>query len=373
MIYDLIVVGGGPAGTAAAIIAARDGAQVLLLERGRFPRHKVCGEFVSAESLGLVADLLGSTHELIRGAPRMGSARLFIGTRVVNAEVAPAAASIARFDLDSALWQAALRAGVDARAQIAVQRITGTGQFAAATGAGEFESRAVIDASGRWSNLKPATSQQGNGQKWIGLKAHFTEAAPHPSVDLYFFEGGYCGVQPVQLFGLTEPGVNACAMVRADVATTLGEVFARHPALIERSRGWTQTIETVTTSPLIFSPPVPERNGIFCAGDAAGFVDPFIGDGISLALHSGTLAANCLRRFLGGASTLQSAIEEYRTAYAQRLAPVFRRSARLRRLLALPGELLRWFVPLMELSVVSNRVINSTRVRTGKKARVSPM
>jgi len=58
--YDLIVIGGGPAGSAAAIAAARAGAQVLLLERGRYPRHKVCGEFVSAESLDLLSTLLGT-------------------------------------------------------------------------------------------------------------------------------------------------------------------------------------------------------------------------------------------------------------------------------------------------------------------------
>ncbi len=52
--YDLTVIGGGPAGSCAAITAHRAGASVLLLERGRFPRHKVCGEFVSAEALGLL-------------------------------------------------------------------------------------------------------------------------------------------------------------------------------------------------------------------------------------------------------------------------------------------------------------------------------
>ena len=59
MIYDLIVIGGGPAGCAAAITAAQEGASVLLQERGRFPRHKVCGEFVSAESLHVLEKLLG--------------------------------------------------------------------------------------------------------------------------------------------------------------------------------------------------------------------------------------------------------------------------------------------------------------------------
>src|SRR6202035_869650 len=58
MIFDLAIIGGGPAGCAAAIVSASGGARVLLLERTRFPRHKVCGEFVSAESLGLLQDPL---------------------------------------------------------------------------------------------------------------------------------------------------------------------------------------------------------------------------------------------------------------------------------------------------------------------------
>ena len=78
MNYDLIIIGAGPAGTSAAISAARQGARVLLLERGRFPRHTVCGDFVSAESLGLLADLLDpDPAPLIDHAPRIPRARRF--------------------------------------------------------------------------------------------------------------------------------------------------------------------------------------------------------------------------------------------------------------------------------------------------------
>jgi flavin-dependent dehydrogenase len=75
---DLIVIGGGPAGTSAAITCARNGARVLLLERGRFPRHKVCGEFVSAESLDLLAGLLAPQDKpLLADAIRIPRARVF--------------------------------------------------------------------------------------------------------------------------------------------------------------------------------------------------------------------------------------------------------------------------------------------------------
>jgi len=75
--YDLIVIGGGPAGTSSAITAARAGAGVLLLERGRLPRQRVCGEFVSAESLALLAGLLGRTAaDLQQRAVQIPEARL---------------------------------------------------------------------------------------------------------------------------------------------------------------------------------------------------------------------------------------------------------------------------------------------------------
>src|SRR5581483_12063229 len=80
-VYDLAVAGGGPAGTAAAITAARFGARVLLLEQGRFPRQKVCGEFVSAESLELLQRLLTADTAglaMMERAPRIRTARLFL-------------------------------------------------------------------------------------------------------------------------------------------------------------------------------------------------------------------------------------------------------------------------------------------------------
>ena len=78
--YDLIVVGAGPAGSACAITAARAGAKVLLLEKDRFPRQKVCGEFVSPESLGLLHGFL--EDERFRSCPQVASSRIFMDSRL---------------------------------------------------------------------------------------------------------------------------------------------------------------------------------------------------------------------------------------------------------------------------------------------------
>src|SRR6266705_3312482 len=114
--FDLAVIGGGPAGTSAAITAARAGARVLLLERGKLPRQRVCGEFVSAESIDLLAGLLDlSSPNLLDEALRISEARMFFDGYVISTPVEPQAASIARLDLDLALWRSAERAGVDTK------------------------------------------------------------------------------------------------------------------------------------------------------------------------------------------------------------------------------------------------------------------
>ena len=339
--YDLIVIGGGPAGSAAAITAARRGASVLLLERGKFPRHKVCGEFVSAESLALLKTLLVAEHtELLQNSVTISQARLFLEGQVASSTVDPPAASIARFDLDQALWESAERCGVKTLQQSAVSKVSGKSPFRVDGAAGEFESRAVVNASGRWSNLNRHRNHPPD-PKWLGIKAHFAEPVPANSVDLYFFDGGYCGIEPVVL---REPSgkqgrINVCAMVRADVATSLAQVFASHTDLRSRSESWKLLSEPVSTSPLVFREPEPVEDNILMTGDAAVFVDPFVGDGISLALRSGSLAAECLEQCLRGEESVSDAANRYRLEYERRFTPVFHASRRIRRMLLLPRML----------------------------------
>lgn len=356
--YDLAVIGGGPAGSSAAITAVRAGAQVVLFEGKDFPRHKVCGEFVSAEALDVLRDLLKDSPDgfaLVDLATVLDSSRLFLGRRMIESAVEPAAVSIARHDLDAALWQAAQRAGVDARANSEVSSVDGEGPFQITSSSGTCAAKAIVIAAGRWSQFT-ADRIVPPGPKWIGVKAHFRETAPYPSTDLYFFNNGYCGVQPV-----APDAVNACAMVRSDRATNLKEVFALHPLLAERAGKWTPLMHPVSTAPLIYRHPQPTRGNVIFAGDAAAFIDPFVGDGISIALRSGHAAAECLKEYLSGEAILSSCVARYRELYSHHFAPLLSVASKVRSLLSLPVAARAVAFELLRLPGVMSLVIRKTR------------
>jgi 2-polyprenyl-6-methoxyphenol hydroxylase-like FAD-dependent oxidoreductase len=301
---------------------------------------------------------------LLGRAPRISQAQVFADGAVLGLEIDPPAASISRYDLDLALWRSSLAAGVGARDACGVLSVEGEGPFTVSTATRVFQAKAVANAAGRWSFLtRPETRARATAERWIGVKRHFRESQPSTSVDLYFFEGGYCGVQPVSA-GSRGSGqiVNASAMVRTDVATDLANVFELHPALRCRSQDWEPVTEQVTTSPLVFHKPEPLLGRVLQVGDAATFVDPFIGDGISMALRSGELAAECLQTFYQGASSLERAAAEYAELYSKRLAPVFRASSVLRRLLQFPAVVRRPAMSLLQYTpVVTRQIVRMTR------------
>lgn len=328
---------------------------MLLLEKDRFPRHKVCGEFVSPESLRLLQALLAG--EPFAALPKINCARIFVNHESLAIPVSPPAQSIPRYDLDNALLAAAKNAGAQVREETAVRQVLPGRLFSVSIGEDTLKARAVVNATGRWSHL--TRFKVSDKDKWIGLKAHFSEASPPHSVDLYFFSGGYCGVQPV-----SEATVNACAMVRADAANSLEHVFAMHPALWRRSRDWEQRFPTVSTSALYFRQPRTEDRGMLLAGDSAAFIDPFVGDGISLALHGGVLAGESLLPFFAGRSSLAEAHQSYGAAYRKRLAPALRNAARLRRLISAPAWLRSGAMALAGTRILGGLLVRSTRART---------
>jgi len=256
MTYDVAIIGAGPAGSAAAIEAARAGARVLLLEKDTFPRHKVCGEFLSPE----VAQVLGELgcSAILDAAVPMRLARVHTpSNHVLDFPLTPAGFSLSRRTFDDALVREAVRIGV-------------TFQQAHVTDPDSLPALAVIPAWGR----KIRENLPGG---FFGFKAHFRGEWP-AQVDLHFFDGGYLGISPVE-----GGSINVCGLVEKRLIRDAESIARRF-----LGPGPQQEWPFLYTGPLH---PGWQGGQGFAAGDAAAFLDPFTGDGISLALRSGRLAA----------------------------------------------------------------------------------
>jgi flavin-dependent dehydrogenase len=274
-VYDVAIIGAGPAGSAAAIELSRAGANVLLLEKAAFPRHKVCGEFLSPEVAG-VLDELGCS-KLLDSAPRMDVACVHtLSKQVLEFPLPSPAHGLSRRTLDDGLVRAACGHGATF-SQKAEITACADGALTARDGR-RFQARVVIQASGRSTNTGTTN--------WFGFKAHFLGHYP-ACVDLHFIPGGYLGVSPVE-----DGRINVCALVEKRLVRQAHEIV-RGILGDALPQEW----------PFLFTGPLdPGWRGLhgLTAGDAVAFLDPFTGDGISLALRSGRLAARAALRMLAG-------------------------------------------------------------------------
>ena len=313
-IVDVAIIGGGPAGTAAALEARRQGLSVAIWERDRFPRDKVCGEFISPEALPLLQSEI--PEATARGA-NIHDAE-FISARGVSRtfRLPHRAAGLSRHVLDAALWKACEAAGAEVHEGESVRKVRRLVSFGEdldswgieSVGGNVRRAKSLVVACGRWWAIDGLSSPTHRASlapgDWIGAKAHFEGIPPRDRVEMYFFHGGYCGLAPVE-----DGACNVCCLVRRErirERETKGLqnfadwlLQAAHlPALEKRLRGAVQVSPVVTTAPVHLARRRAAQGGVLMAGDASGFLDPFTGEGISVALHSGRMAAQAVAKSL---------------------------------------------------------------------------
>ena len=304
---DVLVVGGGLAGAAAALALVRSGRRVVLLEREVAPVHKVCGEFLSAEALDCLETFGVDVAAL--GAVALGRVRVADGRgAAVEAALPFRAASLTRLRLDAALLSAAGNAGVDVRRGAEVQRLAREGgRWQAQLAGGErIEAPDAVLAAGK-HELRGYARAGAAGKEWLAFKMYWRlqplqAAVLEGAVELALFRGGYAGLQPVE-----EGAVNLCCAVRREAfrrlggnwAALLAHMQAESPHLSERLAG----AEPLLAKPLAIAS-IPygwiredSEDGLWCVGDQAAVIPSFTGDGMALALASAAMAA---RQMLAG-------------------------------------------------------------------------
>lgn len=320
--YDVAIAGAGLAGASLALRLARGGARVALLDSARFPRDKVCGEFLSPECWG-VFDRMGFGDELAGlGNHAIHSVRLSTpaGREIVANLTGPderPGIGLSRSKLDELLVRRASEAGADVfegsrvgGAIVEDGRVVGI----LARKGDPFEVRAsvIVAADGRHSALVKQTGRT-RGRSWtrprlFGLKRHLVAfdpgASEHPgTVGLHLFRGGYGGTCLVE-----DGATNLCALLpestlkgrRGDLDNVALECLGENPVLgclLDSSR---PLGEWKAVSDVRVQVSRPSMAGILYVGDCQGTVDPLGGQGMTMAFLGAELLAPLIKRALAG-------------------------------------------------------------------------
>jgi len=276
------IVGGGVAGLTLGIALRKKEIPVSIFEAGNYPRHRVCGEFVSGQGLEIL-DTLGLKKKfLAAGATEARSSIFFSGNSKSPVRQLPSPAlCLSRFLMDKLLADEFQKLGGELRTGARWQNDFSDG---------------TVRASGR----RLQTTE--NGWRWFGLKAHARNVSPAADLEMHVFKNGYVGIcklagDEVNVCGLfrrknsESPEQNGFDLLRGNPGTILHERLAR-AEFDEKS--------FCSVAGLSLKPQYASEKLEVCIGDALTMIPPVTGNGMSLAFESAQLAVEPLAAFSRG-------------------------------------------------------------------------
>lgn len=355
---QILVVGAGPAGSSLAIRLANRGFEVTLIERERFPRHKLCGEFISPECLRHFGELGAGAEMLSAGGEKVLETRFYdrrgrsfsIPSGLLDGD--GFALSLSRYEMDRCLMDRAKASGVKVLEGTRISEVLIDGNRVAGLGIIEDNERRdlvdadlFVDATGRSMALSklaerklpnPRTSKQ--KPLAVGFKTHFRGARIAPGTcEIFAFPGGYGGLTTI------ENGMaNLCFMMRPSAARKMGgnadELVRRAVSRNERAAWCLAEAKqigdwhAVSISSFGRTQQTTAAN-LLKVGDAAAFIDPFTGSGMLMALESSALLAEAIIAVPNDPAAIRSA---YETAFDKVFAKRLRICSSLRTIAFLP-------------------------------------
>ena len=378
--FDVVIAGAGPAGSSLAIRLAKQGRRVALVEQKRFPRHKLCGEFISPEclshfrELGVLDELTATGVELRR--------TVFYARKSASVAVPSEwfgqhanALGLSRAKMDLTLVERARGLGVQIFEEHNAVGLVREGDTVIGIRvknpdgiACEFRAPLTIDASGR-SRVLVRHQESGRRAKadFVAFKTHLTGVSiPKGDCEIYAYRGGYGGCS-----GVENGRHNLCFIVAAKLA----KQYSGDAESIMRNVLFTnQRAKDALTNAAVAEPwlavavenygrfNLAPASGLIAVGDAAAFIDPFTGSGMLLALECSRIAAKAIEMTTG------LAFEELADSYTAKHREVFDRRLRVSSLLrniAFVPFLAELTIKILSLSAtLTSRIAQSTRPST---------
>ena len=312
---DVIIIGGGLAGLCNAIHLSKLGKKVLLIEKNEYPKHKVCGEYISNEVLPYL-DFL-EVNPFDSGAVRINNFQLSTTkSNIISAKLPLGGFGISRYTLDLALAEKAKENGVMILQDTVLDVTFLKNFFQVETKQNSiFTSKIAIGAFGKRSLLDVKMGRNFIQKKspYLGVKIHVKGDFKEDLVALHNFKGGYCGVSKVE-----NNAINLCYITNYATFKQykniedfqeqvvfknnyLKEIFHSSEALFEKP---------LSISQISFETKKPVENHILMCGDSAGMIHPLCGNGMSMAIQSAQLASKLILNYFNGKIETRKELEK---------------------------------------------------------------
>lgn len=332
---DVVIIGGGLAGLSGAIHLSQKGLTVTLIEKSSYPRHKVCGEYVSNEILpylnwlDLDISKLHPTHiskfEFTTRKGKVASAKLPLG-----------GFGISRYELDNFLYQKASANGCTIIKEMATNVSFSNDLFTITTPTQVLSSKIVLGAFGKRSNIDQILSRDFFIKKspWLAVKAHYQGNFSNDTVALHNFNGGYCGVSKVE-----NDIINICYLADYETFKQYKNIDDYQRNVLYQNKHLKSVFENgkllfdkpITISQISFDKKQPVENHILMIGDTAGLIHPLCGNGMAMAIHGAKIASELVLDYYSGKIKSREQLE---TTYKQQWKKHFGKRLFMGRLLA---------------------------------------
>lgn len=303
--FDVIIIGGGLAGLCNAIHLSKFGKLVLLIEKNSYPKHKVCGEYISNEVLPYLSSL--DINPFHFGAVKIDNFQLSTtNNKLISAKLPLGGFGISRYKLDFVLAKKAIENGVDILKDSVINIDFTNNIFSVETkNNNKFIAKIVIGAFGKRSLLDVKLDRSFIKKKspYLGVKIHVEGNFRSDLVALHNFKGGYCGVSKVE-----NNIINLCYITNYDAFKKHKTINHFQENVVFKNKYLKQLFQNsipvfeqpLSISQISFETKKPVENHILMCGDAAGMIHPLCGNGMSMAIQSAQIASKLILNYLEG-------------------------------------------------------------------------